>query len=193
MKQNIGAGAKTEVNVKWVQQKIKLKEKFTFLTDGDLEYANGKEEEMMEKLQAILENPDSDLKKIIDEFIAIIKLFPKKMYDISLRRVCAESFSLKDIMIQSIKVLFVTTSNDKLGDTNTLTGYGWKNLPLLIIFFKDAGIDITVASPKGGPVPMDPKSQSIIVATQSSRRFLKDADAMKMLSNSISFAGDKSC
>jgi len=67
MKQNIGAGAKTEVNVKWAQQKIKLKEKFTFLTDGDLEYANGKEEEMMEKLQAILGKSRSDLKKIIDE------------------------------------------------------------------------------------------------------------------------------
>lgn len=58
---------KTELKGKWTQQKIKLKEKFTFLTDGDLEYENGKEEEMMEKLQAILGKSKSDLRKIIDE------------------------------------------------------------------------------------------------------------------------------
>ena len=67
MKQNIGAAAKTEVNGKWTQQKIKLKEKFTFLTNGDLEYEAGKEGEMMEKLQAILGKSKSDLRKIIDE------------------------------------------------------------------------------------------------------------------------------
>lgn len=56
-----------ELNGKWSQKKIKLKEKFTFLEDGDLEYENGKEEEMMEKLQALLGKSKSDLKRIIDE------------------------------------------------------------------------------------------------------------------------------
>jgi len=58
---------KTELIGKWIQQKIKLKGKFTFLTDADLEYENGKEEEMMERLQAILGKSKSDLRKIIDE------------------------------------------------------------------------------------------------------------------------------
>ena len=60
---------KTELDGKWTQQKIKLKEKFTFLTEGDLKYENGKEEEMMEKLQAILGKSKSDLRKIIDELL----------------------------------------------------------------------------------------------------------------------------
>ena len=58
---------KTDLKGKWNQQKTKLKEKFSFLTDSDLQYENGKEEEMMEKLQAVLGKSKSDLRKIIDE------------------------------------------------------------------------------------------------------------------------------
>ena len=87
--------------------------------------------------------------------------------------------------MKSIKVLLVTTSNDKLGDTNTPTGVWLEEFTAPYYIFKDAGIEITVASPKGGTVPLDPKSQSIIVATQSSKRFLKDDEAMNILSQSI--------
>ncbi len=51
--------------------------------------------------------------------------------------------------------------------------------------FKEAGASITVASPKGGRVPLDPKSQSIIVATNSTKRFLKDPEAMNFLSHAV--------
>jgi len=43
---------------------------------------------------------------------------------------------------------------------------------------------LAIASPNGGEVPLDPRSQSIIAATNSSRRFLKDPDAMNFLSSS---------
>ena len=86
--------------------------------------------------------------------------------------------------MKSTKILFVTTSHDKMGDTLGSTGVWLEELAAPYYIFKDAGATITLASPKGGPVPLDPKSQSIIIVTQSGKRFLKDADAMDFLSQS---------
>ena len=84
-----------------------------------------------------------------------------------------------------IKVLFVTTSHDKMGDTNYRTGVWLEELAAPYYVFTEAGFGLTIASPDGGPVPLDPKSESIIVATQRTKRFLKDEEAMNFLSNSI--------
>ena len=87
--------------------------------------------------------------------------------------------------MKSTTILFVTTSHDKMGDTPNNTGVWLEELAAPYYVFKDAGADITIASPKGGPVPIDPKSLSIIVVTRSSKRFLKDPDAMNFLNNSL--------
>ena len=71
-----------------------------------------------------------------------------------------------------------------MGDTGDKTGVWLEEIAAPYYIFKEAGADITLASPNGGQVPMDPKSQSIIVATRSTKRFLKDADAMNFLSHS---------
>ncbi|MEJ0101557.1 MAG: type 1 glutamine amidotransferase domain-containing protein [Bacteroidota bacterium] len=84
-----------------------------------------------------------------------------------------------------VKVLFITTSHDKLGDTNYKTGVWLEELAAPYYAFKDAGADIMLTSPKGGRVPVDPKSQSIIVATSYTRRFLKDPEAMNFLAHSM--------
>ncbi|MEP7374966.1 MAG: type 1 glutamine amidotransferase domain-containing protein [Chitinophagaceae bacterium] len=82
------------------------------------------------------------------------------------------------------KVLFVSTSHDKMGDTNYRTGVWLEELAAPYYVFTEAGFEITIASPKGGPVPLDPKSESIIMATQTTKRFLKDEKAMNFLSDS---------
>jgi putative intracellular protease/amidase len=87
--------------------------------------------------------------------------------------------------MKSVKILFITTSHDKIGDATGKTGVWLEELAAPYYLFKDAGAEVTVASPLGGLVPLDPKSQSVIVATQSSKRFLKDKDAMDFLSHSI--------
>jgi putative intracellular protease/amidase len=87
--------------------------------------------------------------------------------------------------MKSIKVLFVTTSHDKMGDTGDKTGVWLEELAAPYYVFKEAGADITVASPKGGQVPLDPKSLSIILATRSTKRFLKDIEAMDFLAHSM--------
>jgi putative intracellular protease/amidase len=84
-----------------------------------------------------------------------------------------------------IKVLFITTSHDQLGDTADKTGVWLEELTAPYYAFKDAGADVTIASPNGGLVPIDPKSQSIMVTTRNTKRFLKDVEAMNFLSHSI--------
>ena len=90
--------------------------------------------------------------------------------------------------MKSTKVLFITTSHDKLGDTVGKTGVWLEELAAPYYVFKDAGAELTVASPNGGLVPLDPKSQSIMVVTRNTKRFLKDEEAMNFLSHSILLA-----
>jgi putative intracellular protease/amidase len=87
--------------------------------------------------------------------------------------------------MKSMKVLFVTTSHDKMGDTGNKTGVWLEELAAPYYVFKEAGADISVASPKGGPVPLDPKSMAIILATRNTKRFLKDIEAMSFVAHSM--------
>ncbi|MEI9943637.1 MAG: type 1 glutamine amidotransferase domain-containing protein [Chitinophagaceae bacterium] len=87
--------------------------------------------------------------------------------------------------MKSRKVLFVATSHDKMGDTGADTGVWLEEITAPYYVFKDAGAEITMASPLGGAVPLDPKSQSFIVATRSVKRFQKDPDAMEFLTHSL--------
>ena len=57
----------TEVKGKWNEQKGKLKQKFGFLTDNDLMFEEGKQDEMMGRLQIKLGKTKDDLKKFIAE------------------------------------------------------------------------------------------------------------------------------
>jgi putative intracellular protease/amidase len=87
-----------------------------------------------------------------------------------------------------MKVLFITTSHDAIGDVAGKTGLWLEEMAAPYYIFKDEGIEVTVASPKGGEVPLDPKSQSIIVATYNTKRFQKDPDAMDLLARSLTLA-----
>jgi len=85
-----------------------------------------------------------------------------------------------------MKILIVATSHEQLGDTGRKTGLWLEELAVPYYIFLDAGAIITLASPKGGPIPLDPKSESIIASTTTIRRFQKDLEAMSSLSHSIS-------
>ncbi|PZR26642.1 MAG: glutamine amidotransferase, partial [Azospira oryzae] len=87
-------------------------------------------------------------------------------------------------MIKPIKVLFVTTSHDTLGETTEKTGLWLDELAGPYFIFKEAGAYIAIASPKGGEVPVDPKSESIISVTRHTKRFRNDTEAMNNLMRS---------
>jgi uncharacterized protein YjbJ (UPF0337 family) len=56
----------TEVKGNWNEQKGKLKQKFGFLTDDDLMFAEGKKDIMIGKLQIKLGKTKDELVKLIE-------------------------------------------------------------------------------------------------------------------------------
>ncbi|MBI1291747.1 type 1 glutamine amidotransferase domain-containing protein [bacterium] len=87
-----------------------------------------------------------------------------------------------------MKVLIVLTSHDTLGDTGRKTGFWLEELAAPYYAFKDAGAQITLASPKGGPPPLDPKSNEPAFQTEATRRFEADEAAMAQLANTLVLA-----
>ena len=59
-----------------------------------------------------------------------------------------------------MNILMILTSHDQLGDTGHKTGFWLEEFAAPYYVFKDAGAQITLASPKGGQPPLDPKSDS---------------------------------
>ena len=57
-----------------------------------------------------------------------------------------------------MKILMVLTSHDQLGNTGRKTGFWLEEFAAPYFVFRDAGVELTVASPKGGQPPLDPKS-----------------------------------
>jgi putative intracellular protease/amidase len=91
-----------------------------------------------------------------------------------------------------MKILMVTTSHDQLGNTGRKTGFWLEEFAAPYFVFKDAGVDLTLASPKGGQPPIDPKSDLPENQTPAMTRFKKDSAAQKALSETVKLAGVKS-
>lgn len=82
-----------------------------------------------------------------------------------------------------MKILMVLTSHDKLGDTGNKTGFWLEEFAAPYYVFKDAGAEITLASPKGGQPPLDPSSDADDAQTEATKRFKSDDAAQKELAN----------
>src|SRR5680860_1162312 len=82
-----------------------------------------------------------------------------------------------------MNVLFVLTSHDKLGDTGKKTGFWVEEFANPYYTLLDKGAHITIATPKGGPAPIDPSSDSPDAATEATKRFDKDEEAQKRIAN----------
>ncbi|GFO61197.1 dimethylallyltransferase [Geomonas silvestris] len=82
-----------------------------------------------------------------------------------------------------MKILIVLTSHDQLGNTGEKTGFWLEEFAAPYYVFKDAGATITLASPKGGQPPLDPKSDEPANQTDLTRRFSDDRAAITALAN----------
>lgn len=82
-----------------------------------------------------------------------------------------------------MKILMVLTSHDQLGDTGKKTGFWLEEFAAPYYVFKDAGAEITLASPKGGQPPLDPKSAVADALTDATKRFQGDNSAQDQLAN----------
>ncbi|TDV11516.1 type 1 glutamine amidotransferase domain-containing protein [Paraburkholderia caballeronis] len=90
-----------------------------------------------------------------------------------------------------MKVLIVLTSHAELGNTGKKTGFWLEEFAAPYFALRDAGATLTLASPKGGQPPLDPKSDEPSAQTDATRRFAADADARAALANTVRLADVK--
>lgn len=84
-----------------------------------------------------------------------------------------------------MKILMVLTSHDKLGSTGHKTGFWLEEFASPYYVFLDAGAEITLASPKGGQPPLDPKSSQPDAQTASTHRFALDNTVQQALAKTL--------
>ena len=84
-----------------------------------------------------------------------------------------------------MKILMVLTSHDQLGDTGRKTGFWLEELAAPYYAFKDAGAEVTLASPQGGQPPLDPKSNEPDFQTDETKRFESDDAAKAALAKTV--------
>ncbi|MGR9086642.1 MAG: type 1 glutamine amidotransferase domain-containing protein [Gammaproteobacteria bacterium] len=87
-----------------------------------------------------------------------------------------------------MKVLIVLTSHDTLGDTGEKTGFWLEEFAAPYYALKDAGAEITLASPNGGQPPLDPKSDEPGFQTEATLRFKSDKAAQSALAKTLTLA-----
>ncbi|KTD70752.1 MULTISPECIES: type 1 glutamine amidotransferase domain-containing protein [Legionella] len=90
-----------------------------------------------------------------------------------------------------MKILMVLTSHDQLGNTGRKTGFWLEEFAAPYYVFADAGVQLVLASPKGGQPPIDPKSDLPENQTPAMERFKKDEVAKKVLSQTAKLADMK--
>jgi putative intracellular protease/amidase len=83
------------------------------------------------------------------------------------------------------KVLVVLPSHDQLGNTGQKTGFWLEEFTDPYYKFIDSGYEVTIASPRGGKPPVDPKSTQKENQSESTQRFEKDKSAQAKLENTL--------
>ncbi|MFT6777119.1 MAG: putative intracellular protease/amidase [Paraglaciecola sp.] len=83
------------------------------------------------------------------------------------------------------KILMVLTSHDELGNTGQKTGFWVEEFAAPYYAFIDAGVEVTLATPKGGQAPIDPKSTLENFQTSATERFYSDKEAQANIANTV--------
>ena len=91
-----------------------------------------------------------------------------------------------------MRILMVLTSHDQLGNTGRKTGFCLEEFAAPYFTFRDAGVELTLASPKGGQPPIDPKSDAPDQQTPAMARFKQDTKAQQELSQTVKLSDMKS-
>ena len=86
------------------------------------------------------------------------------------------------------QILMVLTSHDQLGYTGHKTGFWLEEFAAPYYVFKDAGCQVTLASPAGGQPPLDPKSDEPEFQTAATHRFRADDEAVAALAATLPLA-----
>ena len=84
-----------------------------------------------------------------------------------------------------MQILMVLSSHDRVGDNGPKTGFGLEEFSAAYYVFKDAGADITLASPAGGQPPIDPRSDGSDDHSEIVTRFKGDFTARTALADTL--------
>ena len=84
-----------------------------------------------------------------------------------------------------MKVLIVLTSHSDLGTTGKKTGFWVEEFAAPYYVLADAGVQLTIASPKGGQPPVDPKSESPDAQTPATERFYSDNETIDKVAHTL--------
>jgi len=87
--------------------------------------------------------------------------------------------------IVNIVILFIVTSQAQMGEAGKPTGVWMEEVTTPYYTFVGEGYEVVVASPRGGEMPVDPRSLEGAAVTDSVVRFQEDAKAQKLFSNTI--------
>src|SRR5260370_40876761 len=87
-----------------------------------------------------------------------------------------------------MKNLMVLTSHDRLGETGRKTGFWLEEFAAPYYVITDAGADVTLASPKGGQPPIDPRSEDPRAQTPATPRLKQEKDVQVMLAHTHKLA-----
>ena len=95
------------------------------------------------------------------------------------------------------KILMVLTSHDELGNTGKKTGFWVEEFAAPYYAFIDAGVEVTLATPKGGQAPIDPTSTLEDFQTSATERYDGDDVAQAKIANTVQLSslseGDFDC
>lgn len=83
------------------------------------------------------------------------------------------------------KILMVLTSHADLGNTGEKTGFWIEEFATPYYAFKDAGLEVVLASPAGGEPPIDPKSEVEGFQTPATVRYYADSETQKVVANTL--------
>jgi len=87
-----------------------------------------------------------------------------------------------------MKILMALTSHDQLGTAGRKTGFRLEEFAAPYFVFRDAGVDLTLASPRGGQPPIDPKTDLPENQTPAMAGFKQDKRAQEDLSQTMKLA-----
>ncbi|TMM45046.1 type 1 glutamine amidotransferase domain-containing protein [Colwellia ponticola] len=83
------------------------------------------------------------------------------------------------------KILMVLTSHDELGNTGNKTGFWVEEFAAPYYAFIDAGVEVTLATPKGGQAPIDPTSTLEDFQTAATERYDGDEIAQANIASTV--------
>jgi putative intracellular protease/amidase len=83
------------------------------------------------------------------------------------------------------KALIVTTSHGVLGETGKATGVYPSEMTIPYYEFLDAGLEVDIASIKGGEIPIEPIGLRFPMKSHQDKRYLKDEVAKEKIRHSL--------